>query len=77
MEIYPWPALTDRGLNTIHHVTEMESAIAALHKMYTDKQYRLELGQRGFEHMTQKKFNWDVIARQFVEIIDEALKQKV
>ena len=77
MEIYPWPALTDRGLNTIHHVTEMESAIAALHKLYTDKQYRLELGQRGFEHMTQKKFNWDVIARQFVEIIDEALKQKV
>ena len=77
MDIYPWPALTDRGLNTIHHVTEMESAIAALHKLYTDKQYRLELGQRGFKHMTQKKFDWDVIARQFVEIIDAELKQKV
>ena len=77
MDIYPWPALTDRGLNTIHHVTEMESAIAALHKLYTDQRYRLSLGQRGLKHITQEKFNWDVIARQFVEIIDAEVKQKV
>jgi glycosyltransferase involved in cell wall biosynthesis len=74
MDVYPWPSLTDRGLNTIHHVTEMESAIAALHKMYTDTQHRLELGERSMKHMHQDKFKWSVIANQFLEIINGVLK---
>lgn len=74
MDIYPWPSLTDRGLNTIHHVTEMESAIAALHKMYTDVEYRKQLGKQSQAHMNQDCFKWPVIANQFTEIINGVLK---
>ena len=74
MDIYPWPSLTDRGLNTIHHVTEMESAIASLHKMYTDANYRKELGKKSQAHMNQDCFKWPVIANQFTEIINGVLK---
>ena len=76
MECYPFPQLTDRGLNTIHHVTEMESAISALHRVYTDSALRAELGQRSLAHMRQSKFSWNVIGKQFVEIIDGCFKSK-
>jgi glycosyltransferase involved in cell wall biosynthesis len=74
MEVYPFPQLTDRGLNTIHYVTEKESAIAALHKLYTDHEYRKNLGERSLQHMQQDKFKWDVIGNQFLEIINGVLK---
>jgi D-inositol-3-phosphate glycosyltransferase len=74
MDIYPFPQLTDRGLNTVHHVTEMESAIAALHKMYTDHEYRKALGAAGHRHMSSEKFKWPVIANQFMEIINGVIK---
>jgi len=75
MECYPFPSLTDRGLNTIHHITEMESAIEALHEMYTNARKRRLLGESSYKHITQDKFNWTVIGTQFVEIIDELLKR--
>jgi glycosyltransferase involved in cell wall biosynthesis len=75
MDCYPFPTLTDRGLNTIHHVTEMESAIGALHELYTNSQKRRRLGESGYKHITSNKFNWSVIGAQFVEIIDELLKR--
>jgi glycosyltransferase involved in cell wall biosynthesis len=68
-ECYPFPSLTDRGLNTIHHLTEVESAIQALHKLYTDSQFRKELGDASYKHMQNPKFNWERIAKQFMEII--------
>lgn len=74
MDVYPFPQLTDRGLNTIHHVTEMESAIESLHKLYTDSQYRRQLGKAGTDHMNKTKFQWPVIAYQFMEIIDGVSK---
>jgi len=75
MDVYPFPSLTDRGLNTIHHVTEMESAINALNKLFIDETYRKNLGTKGMQHINQEKFKWPVIAKQFVEIIDGELKQ--
>ena len=76
MDCYPFPQLTDRGLNTIHHVTEMESAINALQTMYTDSALRADLGQRALAHMWQSKFSWSLIGEQFVEIIDGCFKNK-
>jgi D-inositol-3-phosphate glycosyltransferase len=69
-EVYPVPFLTDRGLNTVHHITEMESAIAALHRLYTDRNRRTHLGNLGYLHMRKDKFNWKNIANQFMEIVD-------
>lgn len=74
MDVYPFPQLTDRGLNTIHHVTEMESAIESLHKLYTDHEYRARLGKAGHDHMNKEKFQWSVIANQFMEIINGVIK---
>jgi|688.fasta_scaffold07428_9 D-inositol-3-phosphate glycosyltransferase len=74
MDVYPFPQLTDRGLNTIHHVTDMESAIESLHKLYTDHEYRKNLGDAGHKHMNKEKFKWPVIANQFMEIINGVLK---
>jgi glycosyltransferase involved in cell wall biosynthesis len=68
-ECYPFPSLTDRGLNTIHHLTNVDSAIEALHKLYTDEKFRKELGESSYKHMQSPKFKWDVIAKQFMEII--------
>jgi glycosyltransferase involved in cell wall biosynthesis len=68
-ECYPFPSLTDRGLNTIHHLTDVDSAIEALHKLYTDEKFRKELGESSYKHMQNPKFKWDVIAKQFMEII--------
>lgn len=75
MECYPFPSLTDRGLNTIHHITEKESAINALHSLYTDREKRLKLGQEGYNHIKSSQFDWSVIANQFVEIINDLLKR--
>jgi D-inositol-3-phosphate glycosyltransferase len=69
VDCYPFPLLTDRGLNTIHHVIDVEKAIEALHKMYTDTEYRNKLGESSYKHMQNKKFNWESIARQFMDII--------
>ncbi len=71
MEVYPIPWLTDRGLNTVHHITEMESAIAALHRLYTDDMHRKQLGEAGHVHMQNPKFNWATIAQDFMEIFNE------
>jgi len=68
-DCYPFPNLTDRGLNTIHHLTEVDSAIEALHKLYTDAQLRQQLGEASYKHMQNPKFNWETIAKQFMEII--------
>lgn len=76
MDCYPFPQLTDRGLNTIHHVTEMESAINALHTLYSNDTLREDLGKRAYEHMKQSKFSWSTIGKQFVEIINGCFKDK-
>lgn len=74
-EVYPFPYLTDRGLNTVHHITDMESAINALHTMYTNQELRTQVGQSGYDHMHSEKFRWGNIAEKFLKIIDEALEK--
>lgn len=69
VDCYPFPSLTDRGLNTIHHVIDVDAAVEALHKLYVDAEYRKTLGDASYKHMQNKKFNWDSIAKQFMEII--------
>lgn len=66
---YPFPSLTDRGLNTIHHVIEVDAAVEALHKLYIDRDFRTALGDSAYNHMQNKKFNWETIGKQFLEII--------
>lgn len=69
VDCYPFPSLTDRGLNTIHHIIDVDKAVEALHKLYTESEFRNKLGEDSYKHMQDKKFNWESIARQFMDII--------
>lgn len=69
VDCYPFPSLTDRGLNTVHHIIDVDLAVEALNNIYQNKEYREALGVASYEHMHQNKFKWDVIAMQFLEII--------
>jgi D-inositol-3-phosphate glycosyltransferase len=59
------PFFNTKGLNTQGGIPDMESTIAALHKLYTDKKYREDLGAKGYRLVTQPKFEWRSVARQF------------
>jgi glycosyltransferase involved in cell wall biosynthesis len=71
VDCYKFPTLTDRGLNTIHHVVHIEEAVEALHKMYTDATFRKELGDKSHKFMQQEKFNWTWIGNQFMKVIKD------
>lgn len=76
MKCYPFPTLSDRGLNTIHNVVDMESAIESLHRLYMDKRYREELGKAGEAHIRSSKFNWENIAKTFLKIMEETNEKR-
>lgn len=65
---YPFPSLTDRGLNTIHHIINVDEAVKSLQFMYANKEARLKLGEDAYAHMTRDEFNWAKIADRFMEI---------
>lgn len=56
------------GINTIGGLADEHLFIEALEKMYTNEQYRMQLGRRGLELMNQPKFNWTNIADQFDQV---------
>jgi glycosyltransferase involved in cell wall biosynthesis len=64
-----FPILTDRGLNTIHHLIDVDKAVEALQFFYANKDNREDYGKRAEAHMKNKKFDWDRIGAQFMEII--------
>lgn len=70
VDCYKFPSLTDRGLNTIHHIIDVDAAVDALHKLYTDDQLRKNLGNSSFEFMKNKEFDWDHIGQQFLQVFN-------
>lgn len=68
IDISPIPFFNVKGLNTRGGIPEMESTIAALEKLYQDKQYRDDLGARGYRLVTQPKFEWRNIAKEFEKV---------
>lgn len=72
VDCYDFPSLTDRGLNTIHHIIDVEKAIEALQYLYTNKNEREALGERSYEFMQNTQFNWDWISEQFIQVINSA-----
>lgn len=75
VDCYPFPHLTDRGLNTIHHLIDVDKAIEALHTLYTNRDKRIALGESSYQHMKKDKFNWETIAKQFMEIFKNGKKR--
>lgn len=69
VDCYPFPSLTDRGLNTIHHIINVDKAVEALYTLYSDKKLREELGNASERHMQDVVFDWAFIANQFSNVI--------
>jgi glycosyltransferase involved in cell wall biosynthesis len=67
---------TPSGINTIGGVPSLDSTVAAIDKLYRDRDYREDLGRRGRELVTQSKFNWTEIAKQFASIFLETISER-
>jgi glycosyltransferase involved in cell wall biosynthesis len=67
------PFANIRGLNTIHQQPNIDSYIAGLEKLYNDKVYRTTLAQTGYELVSQDKYSWDTISKQFDMVFEEVL----
>lgn len=68
VDCHKFPSLTDRGLNTIHHVIDTEKAVDALQMLYVNSQLRHKIGQNGYGHINKPQFNWKNIANNFMEL---------
>lgn len=55
-------------LNTIHYITDKESAIAGLHKLYTEKEYRDQIALAGYTKMNEPAYRWENVAKRFLDI---------
>ncbi len=62
------PQLATNTLNTVHYLTDKESAIDGLRKMYTDKTYRDEIALAGYNKMNEPQYRWQNVAKRFLDI---------
>jgi len=69
------PYFNIRSLNTRGGIPERQSTIDALEKMYSDKTYREDIAQKGYDLATQPKFSWRNIALQFNSVFLESIKE--
>jgi len=69
------PYITPKGINTIGGVPEMKCTIEALDKLYRDETYRLHMGKKGYDLITQDKYRWSSIANQFHAIFEGLLNE--
>lgn len=66
-------AATPGEVNAIGGVMDEEQAIEALNTLYTDRQYRADLSNRGIELAGQEQFRWENIGEKFADAIDTEL----
>ena len=77
VEVMPnMPFVNTSMVNTIMDTPDMESFITAAEKLYNDKDYRKDLGFKGFKRATQARFKWEAIAVQFGAIFNTLLKER-
>jgi D-inositol-3-phosphate glycosyltransferase len=67
-EISDVPYFNVKGLNTRGGIPDKQSTIAALDKIYNDKDYSKSIAEKGYNLATQSKYNWRNIAMQFNDI---------
>ncbi len=59
------------GINTFGGVADVDDMVDKLNYLYQNKSQRIAFAEQGYQFITQPKFNWDVIANQFNDVIRE------
>lgn len=77
IDVSPIPFFNTKGLNTHGAVPDMESAIAGLQKLYSDKTYREALAIKGYERVMQPQYEWKNIAREFEKVFNSIQQRNV
>lgn len=57
------------GINTVGGVSDVDDIAEKLQLFYDNKEMRLQMSENGYNFITQDKFNWEVIGKQFNQII--------
>lgn len=70
IDIDPTPYFTPKGVNTYAGVPNVESMIHAFEKLYQDKDYREHIGKQGLAVVSQPKYEWKNIAKEFDKVFN-------
>lgn len=65
------------GINTIGGVADKEQFIQALDTMYKDERHRKIMAQKAYSLISQPRFRWETIAKQFADIFREAIHDNI
>jgi D-inositol-3-phosphate glycosyltransferase len=69
-------AVTPNGINVVGGVPAREPWIAALHRYYSDLDFRLEMGARARAHVLRPEFDWTTIGARFVALLESARQEQ-
>ncbi len=61
------------GLNTIGGIADRAQFVKALNKMYYDDQYRKSIADAGYALVSQPKFTWSSVAKQFDKVFTDIM----
>ncbi len=75
LDIAEEPYYNIHQLNTQGGVATLRSTVDALELMYTDPNYRRAVAERGYNLVTDSKFNWKTIADQFNALFTTVLAE--
>jgi glycosyltransferase involved in cell wall biosynthesis len=71
------PFVNTGGVNTIMDTPRLDSFIEKMEKLYTETQYRRDLGYKGYKLVTSSKYQWKEIANQFHDVFKKVLNERV
>lgn len=68
--------VTPNDINSIGGVVSSLSFIEALHRVYSDREYRREMATRGMTLASQPEFRWEAIAKQWLTLVEGFFAQQ-
>lgn len=76
VNVDPTPWHNINNIDTLHKTISVPNAVEALERLYQDTEYRKELAEKGYAHVTQGKYMWTTIAKHFAKIFKDVTMSK-
>ena len=76
VNVDPTPRHNTNNVDTVHKTISVPNAVEALERLYQDSDYRKELAEKGYAHVTQSKYAWPTIAKHFAKVLKEVTMTK-